>query len=277
MKVIQKINNNVALCIDGNGKELIAFGKGIGFPKTPYILDDLTKINRTFYQVKKEHLQLFRDIDEDVMNICTDIMDYARIHINKTIDDSLYFLLVDHLNFTIERARKNIYIPMKFTNDIQFIYEEEVKVGKWAIERIQKQFKVKLHKNEAIIIALHIAECEENGSDLNHDLEEKLIDEIAKIVEQDMDININKDGFNYSRFVTHVQFMLNRQNQSDSISSENLQMYQDMVEKFPKISICVDHIKECIFDKLKKDIDEEEKLYLMLHVNRLCSREDCYR
>ncbi|WP_302926203.1 CAT RNA binding domain-containing protein [Holdemania filiformis] len=30
MKVIKKINNNVALCIDQGGKELIALGKGIG-------------------------------------------------------------------------------------------------------------------------------------------------------------------------------------------------------------------------------------------------------
>jgi transcriptional antiterminator len=32
MKVIKKININVALCVDNNKKELIAFGKGIGFP-----------------------------------------------------------------------------------------------------------------------------------------------------------------------------------------------------------------------------------------------------
>lgn len=32
MKAIKKINNNVAICVDSNNKELIAFGKGIGFP-----------------------------------------------------------------------------------------------------------------------------------------------------------------------------------------------------------------------------------------------------
>ena len=43
MKVIKKINNNVAVCIDNDGHELIAFGKGIGFPKIPYELTDLNK------------------------------------------------------------------------------------------------------------------------------------------------------------------------------------------------------------------------------------------
>ena len=33
MKAVRKINNNVAICIDNNHKELIAFGKGIGFQR----------------------------------------------------------------------------------------------------------------------------------------------------------------------------------------------------------------------------------------------------
>ena len=34
MKVIKKINNNVALCIDQGGKELIALGKGMKISKS---------------------------------------------------------------------------------------------------------------------------------------------------------------------------------------------------------------------------------------------------
>ena len=51
MQVIKKINNNFAICVDGEGNELIAFGKGIGFPKVPYEIEDLSVINRTFYDI----------------------------------------------------------------------------------------------------------------------------------------------------------------------------------------------------------------------------------
>ena len=51
MKAIRKINNNVAICIDNNDKELIAFGKGIGFPKMPYEITDLSIIQMTFYRI----------------------------------------------------------------------------------------------------------------------------------------------------------------------------------------------------------------------------------
>lgn len=49
MKVVKKINNNVAICLDSNNCELVAFGKGIGFPKMPYEIQDLSLIDRTFY------------------------------------------------------------------------------------------------------------------------------------------------------------------------------------------------------------------------------------
>ena len=42
MIVLKKINNNVAICRDGNQRELIAIGRGIGFPPTPYELTDLS-------------------------------------------------------------------------------------------------------------------------------------------------------------------------------------------------------------------------------------------
>lgn len=56
MQVIKKINNNVALCRDNNDRELIAFGKGIGFPKMPYTISDMSSIDRTFYCVSDERI-----------------------------------------------------------------------------------------------------------------------------------------------------------------------------------------------------------------------------
>lgn len=40
MKIIRQINNNAALALDGNGKELVVLGRGVGFPKMPYELTD---------------------------------------------------------------------------------------------------------------------------------------------------------------------------------------------------------------------------------------------
>lgn len=73
MKVTQKINNNVAVCIDGNGNELVAFGKGIGFPKIPYELTDLNQIEMTFYRINVHNFQLLKEISDGIFEVSAKI------------------------------------------------------------------------------------------------------------------------------------------------------------------------------------------------------------
>lgn len=65
MKAIKRFNNNIVLCITNKGKEVVAFGKGLGFHEIPYEVE-LSKIERTFYSVKDEYLKMINDIPEDV-------------------------------------------------------------------------------------------------------------------------------------------------------------------------------------------------------------------
>lgn len=78
MIVTKKINNNVAICREGNQRELIAFGKGIGFPQTPYELTDLSKINRTFYNVSSQCIPLLNDIPAEVVQFTARQMETYR-------------------------------------------------------------------------------------------------------------------------------------------------------------------------------------------------------
>ena len=48
MKIIKKINTSAAIALDSMGREIVVFGKGIGFPAVPYELEDLSLIERTF-------------------------------------------------------------------------------------------------------------------------------------------------------------------------------------------------------------------------------------
>ena len=110
MKVIKKINNNVAICLDSNDKELIAFGKGIGFPKMPYVLDDLNLIQRTYYGVSQRYLNLLNDIPDEIFEISTKIVDYAQTKLEYTLNSNVVFTLADHINFAIQRFHKNIHV-----------------------------------------------------------------------------------------------------------------------------------------------------------------------
>ena len=58
MQIIKKINTSAAIALDSNGEEIVVFGKGIGFPKVPYDLEDLSKIERTFYNVDSKYYNI---------------------------------------------------------------------------------------------------------------------------------------------------------------------------------------------------------------------------
>ena len=91
MEVIKKLGNNAAICKDNSGIELIALGLGIGFPKCPYTLSDLSKVDRTFYNVDAEYLSLFESIDPDIFGIAADVIDLATTMLSVSLKSNAFF------------------------------------------------------------------------------------------------------------------------------------------------------------------------------------------
>lgn len=91
MEVYKKINNNVALARDAKGRELVVFGKGIGFASMPYELTDLSRIQRTFYDVNEKYFALLRDVPEAVFLAADDIADTAREELDCTLNANLTY------------------------------------------------------------------------------------------------------------------------------------------------------------------------------------------
>ena len=77
MRAIKKINNNVVTCIDDDGNELIAMGRGLGFGELPRDLK-LSEISRTFYDVGSRYLSAAGDLPEEVLEFAAKIVDVVR-------------------------------------------------------------------------------------------------------------------------------------------------------------------------------------------------------
>ena len=76
MKVVKNIHNNISLCLDSKGNEVIAFGKGIGFMKPPYDIP-VERIERTFYNINPMFIDMLSQIPEEIIQQSTEIIDYA--------------------------------------------------------------------------------------------------------------------------------------------------------------------------------------------------------
>ena len=275
MKIIKNINNNVSICITSSGIEVIAFGKGIGFKKPPYEIE-LSRIERTFYDVDEMYIPMINDIPEHILDISAQIVDYAKNILDCPISANMVFILADHINFAIKRARDNIQVQLPILYDIEHLFEKEMKIGKHALHLIYKKSKVYLPKEEAACIALHF--INKDGVKGNHPAkrqDEQLIEEITKIIEKFFDTSIDREEFNYSRFAMHIRYLIRRGENNELIKNENPDLYESLSQSLPEIRNCIIQISEYLKKALGYELTDEEHMYLMLHTNRLCGREDC--
>lgn len=74
MQAIKKINNNTVVCVDRNGKQLIAMGRGLGFPQLPREIS-LAEIERTFYNISPQYVAAISELDPAMVDFAARITD----------------------------------------------------------------------------------------------------------------------------------------------------------------------------------------------------------
>lgn len=273
MKVIRNINNNVSLCEDSMGREVIAFGKGIGFIKPPYEVP-LSQIDRTFYNINDLNYEGIKDIPVSILDAAIQIIDEAQNNLNVTFIPTAALTLADHIQFAIQRLDKQLVIHLTIQEDMKHLYPLEMKEAYHALNIIKEKTSVSLDPNEAGNIALHFINSQVTEKQGNKVNSAPLMEDMIHVIEKQFQMTIDKEGFNYSRFATHIDYLLRRVLRGEQIKSENVQMFDALKKEYPGTYACVLIISEMVDKQLKSHLSDEEELYLILHINRLCSREE---
>ena len=227
--------------------------------------------------MSSQYIPLLNDIPEEVIQFTARQMEGIWNRLPYATSSNLILTLADHIAFAIERTRRGIYLQMPSVYEMEVSYPAEIRVGRHLVSEIARTFKVKLPKGEVQGIAMHLINAQDAPLDEDQDGIERQYDEIleqtTQIIEWELNTKVRRDTFNYARFATHVQYLLKRVFEKKHIDSANLQMYESMREEYQKISDCVDKIGDYYKSNWSVELTEEEKLYLILHVNRVCSKE----
>ena len=156
-------------------------------------------------------------------------------------------------------------------------YPVEVGIGRQIIKAMEQTFHVKLPKGEVQGVAMHFINASlgspSSGQLTAEEEYETILERMTQIVEYALQVTIRRDTFNYARFATHVQYLLKRVQEESSIDSDNLQVYASIRDEYKDVSACVDQIHEYLQRNWSIDLSEEEKLYLIMHINRVISQE----
>lgn len=271
MRVEKKINNNVAVCTDGNGQELIALGRGIGFPKTPYELTDLSKIDMTFYRVSSQTVQMLTTILEDVIMVSSKIVQLAQTKLQNQFSTNVVFSLADHISFAIERIKKNEIFDFSLSYDIQHLYPKEYDVGLKALQYVKEDLKIIFPKAEATAIAMHFINAREVSSqNISKSNTDNTLNLIIGTIEDQFNIKIDKKSFAFNRFKIHLQYFLKRIESNKQIHDEiSVQLIQDMMENNYQIFKCGKEIVAQLNEKYRTEITDDEMFYLMIYIQRI--------
>ncbi len=271
MKVIKNINNNIAHCVDSKGRDVVAFGKGIGFFKSGEDIP-LSRINRTFYNIKDTDYGVLRTIPTVVINTAIYIIDYVSNELSLDFPSSSAITLADHLQFAIERKDANIYLELPLLQDIAQLYPDEMRVAEESLRIIEQMTGEKLPRMEAGTLAMHFVTDRINPKSRAYPDTAAITEHCTKMIEDDFNITIDRNSFNYSRFASHLDFLIRRLTAHEQIESRNLNLYDELKHNYPDSFECVKKMRAYLTEELSQPISDEEALYLVIHINRLLSR-----
>lgn len=278
MVTIKKVyNNNVILAFENSSKkEVILTGCGIGFGKKPNDTVDDSKIEKKFViqdnNFESKVNKLASEIPEEVFAVSSAIIEYTEKNLNTTLDEYIYISLTDHIYFALKRYKENLPIKNELLYELRRIHKKEYEIGKWAIEYINKTFNVNFLIDEAGFIAMHIINANYRESTNKSCLIMNIINQILDIIKNYYSIEFIEDEINFDRLLTHLKFFAKRLiDKTESIDTNNNGLLEIVKVQYKESYDCVKQIKSFIEENYTYKVNDDEVLYLILHINRVIS------
>ena len=276
MQAVKRINHNTAVCLDGAGRELIATGKGIGFGEMPHEVA-LDQVQRTFYGIDPKYLAFIEEVDPEVLEFAAQLTSLATQQLSYELSPNLPITLADHIQFALKRARDHMVVAMPLWREAESAYPVEYRLGEMAVAGLQKTFGVRIQRQEAAGIALSIVNAAVSSSPRAaraERKEEQLFTRIARIIEQRMGVTIDETSFAYTRFESHIRYLLERLESGQPFKTENAELYPSLSSQYPKAASCAHEVADAIGEAYGTELSDEEVLYLILHITRVVAKSE---
>ena len=274
--IIKKIfNNNAILAKSLDKHEFVVMGSGIGFKKSIGEKVDESLIEKTFILKQKDASEKFKllleDIPSEYVSLCYDIIEYAKNILGVELSDYIYVTLTDHISYALKLFDEGLNRPNPLIWEIKKFYTKEYEIGLKSLEFIEDETGKKLPEDEACNIALHLINAQVNntgGKVEDIAKQTKMIQDILNIVKYTYNIPLDEKSLNYERFVTHLRFFFQRLSKNQEVEAEDDFLLKQVKVKYKKAYDCM--LKIEVY--LEKELSDEEKLYLTIHIQRVTQR-----
>lgn len=273
MITIKKSLNNSMLLVDNDQREMILFGKGIGFGAKPGTNIDLAQVEKVFLplsDLKSRHfLSLTDTIPAAFFDISHEILILARRLCGDKLNSVLLFTLAEHLHYAVERSRSGQRILNKLSWEVKRYYPQEYSVGLQARAQVNEKFEVELPEEEAVNIAFHLINASSQDDDSTAHQQVELVNRIADIVRYKLGKSIDTQSVNYMRFITHLRYFAERVLAGKIALTETDDFYQELMRHRPDAMTVAWAIRDYVQDKYQLTLPKDELTWLSIHISRL--------
>lgn len=271
-RIKKVMNNNIILAYDlVRRSEKIIIGKGIGFNQKQdskvYIPDKA--IQKAFTadekKMRREYFRLVEKTDDMIIAVCEKIIGEAETELGE-LNNYIHILLIDHVNFAIQRTREGMKIDNPLNEEIRVLFPKEFEIATEGIKLIKRVLGVYLGEGEIGFIAMHLNSARNNVNVKETVKYARVMNEIVREIQNILEIKIDKNGYEYRRLVNHIHGTILRVKKGKCIDNPIL---TELKVKFEDSFKSVKKVKDIIEKEYEVKISSEELGYLVLHIERL--------
>ena len=213
--------------------------------------------------------ELIANIPMEHMLLSERVISYAQTYLGKSLNDSIYVTLPDHISMAITRYKEGIILSNPLLWDIRRFYRSEFTVGRRACETVEQATGIHFLDDEAAFIAMHFVNAE-LGSEMSGVYNiTYIMQEICTAVKDYFHLEFNEDSLDYYRFITHLRFLAQRLLSGVCYTDEDPELFRSITHKHRNAFACTKSICAFLEQKYHYSLGNEEMLYLTLHIARL--------
>lgn len=210
----------------------------------------------------------------EYLKVSDDIITYAKSVVGIKLNPRVYVTLTDHIGFAMERHRKGIQYGNPLLTEVKTFYPGEYQIGKYALEVVEQRLHVKLDKDEAASVALHIVNAEYNTGVRNAMNITCLIRDVVDIVREYLNIELQEESLHYARFITHLKFLGQRIFTGQMLGKDDKGFGKMISKMYPVEYACSEKIAHYIKTRYGHEVTDEETAYLAVHIRRMQPEEE---
>ena len=272
LKIEKVLNNNVLIAEHPSYGEVVLIGKGIGFNRKHGDLIEKDSAEKLFVlkneKEQQNYLKLLPFIDNDFLEVIIASIELIKQRTNSMLNEHIHVALTDHLMFALTRASQGMEMKNPFLVETKALYRHEYEVAKEVVQLIKDNTGISFPIGEVGFIALHIHSAITNKdlSDVNQ--HSQLVSRLVDMVEEQLELVIDKEGIDYMRLVRHLRFAIERVVNGEKVD-EPEKISSLLKDEYP---ICYNlswKLIKVMQQTLKLKVFDAEAVYLTMHLQRL--------